>query len=291
VTASSATAVAAGKAGTLIEALPYIRSYRGQTVVVKIGGEALDEAAKARVVAEDLALMALVGIRLVVVHGGGPQVSEAMQRAGISPKFVGGLRVTDDQSIELVRRVLIGSINADLVGRLSAAGLSAVGLSGGDGGLISAERTSGPAGEDIGRVGRVQSIDTQILSTLLEQGHTPVIASVAPGADGGPLNVNADEVAGAVAGALRAAKLVFLTNVEGLYRDLGDRGSMISELKVDELEAMVATLSDGMRPKASSAAGALRSGVGKVHILDGRTEHALLLEVFTDEGIGTQVIS
>jgi len=290
-TVSNAAAIAAGKAGTLIEALPYIRSYRGQTVVVKIGGEALDDPSKARVVAEDLALMALVGIRLVVVHGGGPQVTEAMERSGITPEFVGGLRVTDDESIELVRRVLIGSINADLVGRLCSAGLSAVGLSGGDGGLISAERTSGPAGEDIGRVGRVQSIDTQILSTLLEQGHTPVIASVAPGVDGGPLNVNADEVAGAVAGALPAAKLVFLTNVEGLYRDLGDRGSMISELKVGELEAMVATLSDGMRPKASSAAGALRSGVGKVHILDGRTEHALLLEVFTDEGIGTQVIS
>jgi len=290
-TASSAAALASSKAGTLIEALPYIRSYRGQTVVVKIGGEALDESSKARVVAEDLALMALVGIRLVVVHGGGPQVTEAMERSGITPRFIGGLRVTDDESIELVRRVLIGSINADLVGRLCAAGLSAVGLSGGDGALISAEQTSGPAGEDIGRVGRIQAIDTQILWTLLEQGHTPVIASVAPGADGAPLNVNADEVAGAVAGAVHAAKLVFLTNVAGLYRDLGDRGSMISELKVDELETMIATLSHGMRPKASSAAGALRSGVGKVHILDGRTDHALLLEVFTDEGIGTQVIS
>ena len=290
-TASSAAALASSKAGTLIEALPYIRSYRGQTVVVKIGGEPLDESSKARVVAEDLALMALVGIRLVVVHGGGPQVTEAMERSGITPRFIGGLRVTDDESIELVRRVLIGSINADLVGRLCAAGLSAVGLSGGDGALISAEQTSGPAGEDIGRVGRIQAIDTQILWTLLEQGHTPVIASVAPGADGAPLNVNADEVAGAVAGAVHAAKLVFLTNVEGLYRDLGDRGSMISELKVDELETMIATLSHGMRPKASSAAGALRSGVGKVHILDGRTDHALLLEVFTDEGIGTQVIS
>jgi acetylglutamate kinase len=291
VTFTSATALASTKAGTLIEALPYIRSYRGQTVVVKIGGEALDEDGKARIVAEDLALMALVGIRLVVVHGGGPQVTEAMERSGISPKFVGGLRVTDDESIELVRRVLVGSINADLVGRLCAAGLSAVGLSGADGTLISARRTSGPGGEDIGRVGRVQAIDTRILTTLLEDGYTPVVASVAPGADGAPFNVNADEVAGAVAGALRAAKLVFLTNVEGLYRDLGDAGSMISELKVDELETMIGGLSDGMRPKASSAAGALRSGVGKVHILDGRTDHALLLEVFTDEGIGTQVIA
>ena len=290
-TPSGAAAIAATKAGTLIEALPYIRSYRGQTVVVKIGGEALDEDHKARIVAEDLALMALVGIHLVVVHGGGPQVSEAMERSGISPRFVGGLRVTDDESIELVRRVLVGSINADLVGRLCAAGLSAVGLSGFDGSLIVAERTGGPAGEDIGRVGRVHGIGAEILATLLEAGHTPVVASVAPGSDGAPLNVNADEVAGAVAGTLRAAKLVFLTNVEGLYRDLGDAGSLISELKVDELEGMIAGLSDGMRPKAGAAAAALRSGVGKVHILDGRTDHALLLEVFTDEGIGTQVIS
>jgi acetylglutamate kinase len=285
------TAIAAGKAGTLIEALPYIRTYRGQTVVVKIGGEALVDEVKARVVAEDLALMALVGIRLVVVHGGGPQVSEAMARSGIQPKFVGGLRVTDDESMELVRRVLVGSINGDLVALLNAAGLSAVGLSGADGGVLRARRTKGPAGEDLGRVGAVESVDTDLLEALLDGGYTPVVASISPGEDGAPLNINADAVAGAVASALGAAKLVFLTNVEGLYRDLGDAGTLISELKVNELESMLGGLSDGMRPKATAAADALLAGVGKVHILDGRTDHALLLEVFTDEGIGTQVIS
>jgi acetylglutamate kinase len=284
------TALAADKAATLIEALPYIRTYRGRTVVLKVGGEALDEHRSARVVAEDIALMVLVGIRVVVVHGGGPQVTEAMSGSGIEPRFVGGLRVTDDDSMEVVRRVLIGSINSDLVGLLSTAGLSAVGLSGADGKLIQAVRTTGPAGEDIGRVGVVDAVDTRILEALLDDGYTPVVATVAPDPGGAPLNINADAVAGAIAGALGAAKLVFLTNVEGLYRDLGDSGSLLSELKVGELEAMIAGLSDGMRPKAAAAASALRAGVGKVHILDGRTDHALLLEVFTDEGIGTQVI-
>lgn len=284
------TAMAGEKAKTLVEALPYIRSYRGRTVVVKVGGAALDDDRLARLVAEDLALMTLVGISVVIVHGGGPQVSEAMTAAGIQPRFIGGLRVTSDEAVEVVRRVLVGSINPDLVGRLSAAGLSAVGLSGADGGLIAASQTHGPGGEDLGRVGRVARVQAGLLHSLLEAGHTPVIASIAPGEDGQPLNVNADAVAGAVAGALQAAKLVYLTNVEGLYQDLGDFGSLISELKSDELRTMAAELSEGMRPKAASALEALDAGVGKVHILDGRVEHALLLEVFTDEGIGTQVL-
>ncbi|MEA2447582.1 MAG: acetylglutamate kinase [Actinomycetota bacterium] len=278
------------KAATLIEALPYIRSYRNQVVVVKIGGAALDDDRLARIVAEDLALMALVGIRLVVVHGGGPQVSEAMTDAGLEPTFVGGLRVTDEKAMELVRRVLLGSINSALVGRLQASGLNPVGLSGSDGGLLEAERIGGPDGQDLGRVGGVVSVRPDLANSLLDDGYTPVVASIAPGADGAPLNVNADAVAGALAAALGATKLVFLTNVEGLYRDLGDAGSLVSELKLDELKSMVGELSLGMRPKAESAAGALSSGVGKVHILDGRVEHALLLEVFTEEGIGTQVL-
>lgn len=281
---------ATSKATTLVEALPYIRSYRGQTVIVKIGGAALDDDRLATLVAEDLALMGLVGIRLVIVHGGGPQVSVAMTEAGIHPRFIGGLRVTDDASMEVVRRVLVGSINPDLVGRLCAAGLSAVGLSGGDGGLIRAARVGGPAGEDLGRVGRVEQVEAALLESLMDAGHTPVIASIAPDPGGIVLNVNADAVAGAVAGALGAAKLVYLTNVEGLYRDFGDAGSLVSELKRPELEEMAASLSEGMQPKAASAIGALMAGTKKVHILDGRVEHALLLEVFTDEGIGTQVL-
>lgn len=281
---------ATSKAATLVEALPYIRSYRGQTVVAKIGGAALDDDRLASLVAEDLALMALVGIRLVIVHGGGPQVSDAMTEAGIEPRFIGGLRVTDDAAMEVVRKVLVGSINFDLVARLCAAGLTAVGLSGGDGGLVRATRVGGPAGEDLGRVGRVDVVDSALLESLLDAGHTPVIASIAPDADGMALNVNADAVAGAVAGALGAAKLVYLTNVEGLYRDFGDAGSLVSELKRPELEEMAASLSEGMQPKAASAIDALVAGTKKVHILDGRVEHALLLEVFTNEGIGTQVL-
>jgi acetylglutamate kinase len=290
-TAKAARLKQAGtKAATLVEALPYIRSYRGRTVVVKIGGGALDDPVLAGFVAEDLALMALVGIRLVVVHGGGPQVSVAMAEAGIRPSFLKGLRVTDDAAMEIARRVLVGSINSDLVARLCGAGLSAVGLSGGDARLLVAEVRKGPEGENLGRVGRVGSVDTGLLFTLLDDSHTPVIASVATDEAGKPLNVNADEVAGAVAVALGAAKLVYLTNVEGLYGDFGDEGSLISELKLADLEEMLPGLSDGMRPKAESALAACRAGISKVHILDGRVEHALLLEVFTDEGIGTQVV-
>jgi acetylglutamate kinase len=286
----SADAIAATKAATLIEALPYIRSYRGETVVVKVGGEALDDAALAPLVAEDMALLALVGIRLIVVHGGGPQVSAAMLQAGVEPRFVGGLRVTDDASIELVRQVLVGSINTDLVDRLCRSGLEAVGLSGTDAHLLHAVRTAGPRGEDLGRVGRVVDVNAGLLHALIDDGYTPVIASVASGDDGEALNVNADSVAGAVAAGMTASKLVYLTSVEGLYRDLGDEGSLVSEIKLGEIKGMLESLSAGMHPKASSAIEALESGVGKVHILDGRVKHALLLEIFTEKGIGTQVL-
>jgi acetylglutamate kinase len=278
------------KAAVLTETLPYIRTYHGHTVVVKVGGEALDDPQLARVVAEDMALLALVGIRLIVVHGGGPQVSAAMQQAGIEPRFVAGLRVTDDASMEVVSRVLVGSMNTALVGRLRQAGLSAVGLSGLDAGLIEAVPTAGPEGEDLGRVGRVEIVRPDLLTTLLRESYTPVIASIAPSADGVSLNINADTVAGAVASAVGAAKLVYLTNVEGLYRDLGDEGSLVSEMKSDELASMLDSLSAGMRPKAASAVDALQGGVAKVHILDGRVPHALLLEIFTEDGIGTQVL-
>ena len=281
---------AAAKTRVLVEALPYIRSYRNHVVVVKIGGAALDDERLARLVAEDLALLSLVGIQIVVVHGGGPQVSDAMAVAGLEPRFVGGLRVTDDDTMEVVRRVLIGSINSALVTRLRNAGLSPVGLTGSDGDLIAAEVVSGPGGEDLGRVGSVRGVRPHLIQTLLADEYTPVIATVAPGPDGRSLNVNADAVAGAIAGALDATKLVFLTNVEGLYRDLGDSNTLVSEIKRDELKAMIEHLSEGMRPKAEAAVAALGSGVGKVHILDGRVDHALLLEIFTEEGVGTQVL-
>jgi acetylglutamate kinase len=281
---------AGAKAHTLTEALPYIRNYRGETVVVKIGGAALDDARLAEIVAEDLALLNFVGIRLVLVHGGGPQVSRAIAELGVESRFVGGLRVTDDVSMEVVRRVLVGSINADLVTRLTRAGVRAVGLAGSDGGLLRAERIVGPAGEELGRVGRIDAVDDDLVTSLLGAGYTPVIASVAPAVDGTPLNINADAVAGAVAAAVDAVKLVYLTNVSGLYRDFGMQDTVVPELQVDELRALIPSLSDGMRPKAFSAVEALDAGVNKVHVLDGRVEHALLLEIFTDEGIGTQVL-
>ena len=283
-------AEATSKARVLTEALPYMRTYRGSTVVVKIGGQALDDPRTATVVAEDLALLSIVGIRLVVVHGGGPQISEAMQDAGIEPTFVGGLRVTDEASMALVRQVLIGSINSDLVARLGRGGVRAVGISGSDGSVLHATKTEGPGGEDLGRVGTITSVETDLLEALLDRAYVPVLSSVAVDAAGDPLNVNADEVAGELARALMATKLVYLTNVEGLYRDLGSADSLISELKSGELESMLPGLSEGMRPKARSAVSALEGGVEKVHILDGRVEHALLLEIFTEDGVGTQVL-
>lgn len=278
------------KARTLIEALPYIRSYRNRVVVVKLGGEPLDDAALASQVAEDIALLSLVGLKVVVVHGGGPQISRAMQQRGIEPRFLGGLRVTDDESMELVQQVLIGEINSGLVRRLNAAGIAAVGMSGIDAGSMTAEKVAGPNGEDLGRVGRVVAVDPVYIRSILAGGFVPVVASIAPNVDGMALNVNADAAAASVATAVEAEKLVYVTNVEGLYRDFGDRDSLVSELKTDDLAALTPSLSSGMRPKAESALAALGAGVGKVHILDGRVEHALLLEIFTPEGIGTQVL-
>ena len=284
------TSEAIGKAQTLIEALPYIRCYRDRVVVVKLGGEALDDPALAARVADDLALLALVGVGVVVVHGGGPQITRALEAKGVAPLFRAGLRVTDDEAMEVVQQVLIGEINSDLVGRLNQSGLKAVGVSGIDASCMVATKQEAEGGPDLGRVGEVAAVDPGYILCLLEKGFTPVIASVAPSQDGTTLNVNADTAAAGVAAALAAEKLVFVTNVEGLYRDLGDRESLISELKGDDLAMLLPTLSSGMRPKAKAALHAIRAGVRKVHILDGRDEHALLLEIFTPDGIGTQVL-
>ena len=281
---------ATGKAQVLIEALPYIRSYRDTVVVVKLGGEALDGPSAATRVADDLALLVLVGVDVIVVHGGGPQITRALEARGVAPVFRRGLRVTDEGSMEVVQQVLLGEINATLVGRLNQSGLKAVGVSGIDATFMRAGKHVAAGGADLGRVGDVVSVDPAYLSSLLAQGFTPVVASVAPSEDGTTLNVNADTAAAAIAVALGAEKLVFVTNVEGLYRDLGDRDSLISELKGDDLAMLLPDLSSGMRPKATAALQAIRAGVAKVHILDGRDDHALLLEIFTPDGIGTQVL-
>lgn len=274
------------KADVVIEALPYIRRYRGRKVVVKVGGAPLEDPAHSALMAADIALLAMVGIEVVVVHGGGPQVSALMKRAGIEPRFVDGLRETDDASMEIVQQVLAGIINPQLVAHLTSAGVAAVGLTGLDGQTVLARRRT-----DLGRVGEIEEARPELLENLLGSGFTPVLSSIAGDETGCSLNVNADAVAASVAVSLEAAKLVFLTNVEGLYRDLGDAGSLISEIKAGDLAEMLPALSSGMRPKATAAVDSVSAGVEKVHILDGRMRHALLLEIFTDSGVGTQVIA
>lgn len=277
------------KSSVLIEALPWFRLYSGKTIVVKIGGDPLRDADVRASVVQDIALLTQVGVRVIVVHGAGPQITEAMENAGLRAAFIEGLRVTDDETMEIIARELLGSINMDLVLSLRQAGLRPVGLSGADGRVLEADVATTSSGENLGRVGSITSVAADVLGQLLDGGFIPVLASLAPTQEGTLLNVNADEVAGAVAGAVNAEKLAYLTNVDGLYENLGDGDSLISEISGTDLEAMLPRLSAGMVPKARSALHALNKGVRKVHLLDGRVPHVLLVEVFTDEGIGTQV--
>jgi acetylglutamate kinase len=284
------TVGAATKASVLTEALPYIRKWAGKTVVVKIGGETLLDEGMLDSFATDIVLMRFVGMNPIVVHGGGPQISEAMKRAGKEPVFVRGHRVTDAETMGIVKMVLLGEINARIVAAMNAHGGSAVGVSGEDGGLLMARRGAGPDGEDLGFVGEVAHVSPALLEALMADEFIPVVAPVAAG-PGGSYNVNADLAAGALAGAFGAQKIVFLTNVPGLYRDLGDEESLISQTTAGALEKLLAdgSLSEGMIPKITSAVRAMGAGVPQAHILDGRVPHALLLEIFTDEGIGTMV--
>ncbi|MCZ7526058.1 MAG: acetylglutamate kinase [Acidimicrobiia bacterium] len=278
---------ARAKAGVLAEALPYIREFSGKTVVVKYGGNAMEDPALADLFAQDIVLMRLVGMNPVVVHGGGPQISELMRRLGKEPQFVDGLRVTDAETVDIVRMALVGKVNREVVASVNRHGSYAVGLSGEDAGLI----TVGPRDERLGYVGEIRRIDPSILRRLLNEELIPIVATVGVDEDGQAYNVNADTVAGAVAEALGAEKLVYLTNVAGLYAEYGDEDSLISRIDVAGLEALAAAggLSEGMIPKVLSCVAALRNGVARAHILDGRLPHALLLEFFTREGIGTMV--
>jgi acetylglutamate kinase len=275
------------KAQILSDALPYIREFTGKTVVIKYGGHAMEDPALADLFAQDVVLMRLVGMNPVVVHGGGPQISELMRRLGKEPEFVDGLRVTDAESVDIVRMALVGKVNREIVAALNQHGSLAVGLSGEDAGLIKVEMRD----ERLGFVGDVTSIDPSIVHRLINEELIPVIATVGVDELGQAYNINADAVAAAIAVALGAEKLVYLTNVLGLLRDYPDEGSLISGLEVDELEAMIATdaLSEGMIPKVQSCVTALRNGVARAHILDGRVPHALLLEFFTREGVGTMI--
>ena len=285
--AKSRIANSMGKARILMEALPYIQAFRGRTVVITYGGSTMEEGGLHQSFAGDVTLLAMVGLRPVIVHGGGPQISSAMEKEGVAPQFVDGLRVTDAPAIRVVQRILAGEINPDIVHLLNRQGCPAVGLTGLDGGLFAAV----PKDPRLGFVGEVASVNVQLISDLIEDGLVPVIAPLGAGEDGHVYNLNADTAAGALARALSAQKLVYLTDVEGVRRDHADPDSLVSRMNLAQLEAMLGgpAIEGGMRPKLISCAEALRGGVAQAHILDGRIQHALLLEVFTPEGIGTMV--
>ena len=285
--ALSASDVAEAKAAVLAEALPYIREFSGRTVVIKYGGSAMTEPDLVDLFAQDVALMRLVGMNPVVVHGGGPQISDLMRRLGKEPVFVDGLRVTDAETVDIVRMALVGKVNREVVGAINRHGPYAVGLSGEDAGLITVK----PRDPHLGFVGDVTHINAWVLERQINEELVPVVATIGVDREGQAYNVNADAVAGAIAAALRAEKLVYLTNVAGLYGDFHDPGSLISQIALDDLEEMVSSggVNAGMVPKVASCVSALRQGVGRAHLLDGRIPHALLLEVFTKEGIGTMV--
>jgi acetylglutamate kinase len=277
------------KAHVLAEAMPYIREFSGKTVVIKYGGHAMDTPELADQWAQDVVLMRLVGMNPVVVHGGGPQISELMERLGKTPTFVDGLRVTDAETVDIARMALVGKVNREVVASLNQHGSYAVGLSGEDAGLIAVTQRD----ERLGFVGDVAAIDASILHRLLREELIPVVATIGMDETGQAYNVNADTVAGAIAEALGAEKLVYLTDVAGVYADFPDEASLISRVDADGLERLVADgrVGEGMIPKLASCVHALRHGVTRAHILDGRIPHALLLEFFTREGIGTMVSS
>jgi acetylglutamate kinase len=275
------------KAQILSEALPYIREFAGRTVVVKYGGHAMDDPTLAELFAEDVVLMRLVGMYPVVVHGGGPQITDLMRRLGKEPEFVDGLRVTDAETVDIARMALVGKVNREIVTSLNVHGSYAVGLSGEDAGLLRVEARDAK----LGYVGDVQAIDPAILHRLLREDLIPVVATIGVDREGQAYNVNADAVAAAIATALEAEKLVYLTDVAGVYEDFGDEGSLISQTDVRGLQRLLADgkVGEGMIPKLRSCIEALEGGVHRAHVLDGRVPHALLLEIFTREGVGTVI--
>jgi acetylglutamate kinase len=282
---------AASKAAILVEALPYIRRFAGTVVVVKYGGNALagaDPAAGLASFAEDIVLLRSVGLHPLVVHGGGPQIGELMARLGKVPEFRDGLRVTDADTLDIARMVLVGKVNPDIVSAINVHGPLAVGLSGEDAGLLLASARD----PELGFVGNVDAVNPSILRRLLAEDLIPVVATIGSDNTGQAFNINADTAAAAIAAAVGAAKLVYLTDIEGLLADRYDPASLISTLTAEELEKLISggTVGDGMIPKASACVRAVRAGVGQAHILDGRVAHALLLEIFTREGVGTMVL-
>jgi acetylglutamate kinase len=284
---------ALAKAATLTEALPWLERLHDRTVVIKYGGNAMVDDDLRRAFAKDIVFLRYAGLRPVVVHGGGPQISTMLERLDIASEFKGGLRVTTAETMDVVRMVLVGQVGRELVGLLNQHGPLAVGLSGEDAGLFTAERTSTVVdGEtvDLGLVGDVVDVRPEAVLDLIEAGRIPVVSSVAPDLGGQVHNVNADTAASSLAVALGAEKLVVLTDVEGLYAEWPASDEVISEIRAKELDAMLPDLASGMIPKMDACLRAVRGGVARAHVLDGRVPHALLLEVFTDDGIGTMVL-
>jgi acetylglutamate kinase len=281
------------KVAVLTGALPWLKEFHGRVIVIKYGGHAMVDEECRRAFAEDMVFLRTCGIQPVVVHGGGPQITEMLTRLGISSEFRGGLRVTTPETVDVVRMVLTGQVGPEVVGLINQHGPLAVGLSGEDGGLFTAERTTATVdGEevDIGLVGDVAAVDTTPVTALLEAGHIPVVATVAPDRDGRVHNVNADTAAAALAVALGAVKLVVLTDVEGLYADWPDRDSLVQQIDAAELAEILPGLDAGMIPKMAACLRAVEGGVNRATVVDGRTPHALLLEMFTTEGTGTMVV-
>lgn len=283
----------ATRAAVLVDALPWLKEFYGRVVVIKYGGNAMIDANLKRAFAQDIVFLLHVGIRPVVVHGGGPQVSTMLGRLGIASEFRAGLRVTTPEAIEVVRMVLVGQVGRELVGLVNEHGPHAVGLSGEDGGLFVAERTrpvvdGSPV--DVGLVGDVVSVNPAAVADLVAAGRIPVVSTVAPDAAGQVLNVNADTAAAALAVALEAVKLVVLTDVEGLYSDWPDRSSLVQQIGADELSSVLPQISTGMAPKMAACLRAVRGGVSRATVVDGRLPHALLLEMLSSEGTGTMVV-
>jgi acetylglutamate kinase len=281
------------KAATLAEALPWLKRYHGKIIVVKYGGNAMTDERLKRAFAEDVVFLRYAGFHPVVVHGGGPQINRMLERLGIESEFRGGLRVTSPEAMDVVRMVLVGQVGRELVGLLNQHGPLAVGLSGEDAGLFTARpATTVVDGEevDLGRVGEVDSVRPEAVRDLIDAGRIPVISSVAPDRDGLVHNVNADTAAGALAAALGADKLLVLTDVEGLYRDWPDSDDVIGQISPEALEELLPSLASGMVPKMQACLTAIKGGVPRTTVVDGREPHAVLLEIFTDEGVGTQVL-
>ena len=274
--------------GTLLEALPYIREFHGKTVVIKYGGAAMEDPALREEFARDVVLLKYVGLNPIVVHGGGPEITGYMERLGLPVEFVGGLRVSDESTVEVAKMVLVGKVNKEIVLRLQRHGQPAVGLCGDDGSLFRVARRAAPGGEDIGFVGRIERVNIGVIEHVASD-YIPVIASVGADREGHSYNVNADEAAGAVAGALGAYKIVFLTDVAGWLKDPADPDSLISRADAEEVRGALPSLDGGMRPKLEACVESIDAGVSAAHILDGRKPHSLLLELFTDAGIGTKI--